>query len=157
MEKIPSELIKRKIFMENNRVNPEFMELFVCKTGTISKQVYYYTKSTMCNCGCLNLDLLHQNARLTTTHRQLNQLPSSIMIIDTLGMCELSICKFSDCWHESKSGCAIISAIEKEKLSSNRWHSYLNFKKETKFLETKFAFLGVNGIGRNPSLDTAKI
>ena len=34
--------IKRKIIMENNRVNPEFMELFIRKIGTMPKKIYYY-------------------------------------------------------------------------------------------------------------------
>lgn len=42
MDNIPSEIIKRKIIMENNRVNPEFMELFIRKIGTMPKKIYYY-------------------------------------------------------------------------------------------------------------------
>lgn len=88
--------------------------------------------------------------RHTTTHRQLIQLSSGVMVIDTPGMRELGIwdaseglvdafadvdkylgkCRFSDCHHESEPGCAIKAAIAAGELDPMRWESYKNLKEE---------------------------
>lgn len=95
--------------------------------------------------------------RHTTTHRQLIMLDSGAMIIDTPGMRELGMwdaaqglsksfddieryfgkCRFSDCRHQSEPGCAVKEAIERGKISRERWESYLRLKRESSFSEGK--------------------
>lgn len=97
----------------------------------------------------------------TTTHRQLIELESGAMIIDTPGMRELGIwdisvglkeafqdveewilgCKFSDCTHNNEPGCKINEALENGSLSKERWQSYLKLKKEAKYSEDKQTYL----------------
>lgn len=42
IEKIPSDLIKNKVFIEDHLVHPEFMEFYIRKNGTKSKKIYFY-------------------------------------------------------------------------------------------------------------------
>ncbi len=99
--------------------------------------------------------------RHTTTHRQLIMLPNGVMIIDTPGMRELGMwdvstglgeaftdvesyigkCRFSDCQHNSEPDCAIIEAIANGELSKERWRSYLQIKREAKFVDDKAGFI----------------
>jgi ribosome biogenesis GTPase / thiamine phosphate phosphatase len=99
--------------------------------------------------------------RHTTTHRQLVMLPSGVMIIDTPGMRELGMwdvntglgeafsdvesyfgkCRFSDCEHNSEPGCAIKEAVAEGELPMERWNSYLQIKREAKFVDDKAGFL----------------
>ena len=53
----------------------------------------------------------------------------------------LGLCKFSDCRHLSEPGCAIKRAISDGELPLERWNSYLNLKKEMKFVDDKAGFL----------------
>jgi len=109
--------------------------------------------------------------RHTTTHRQLIMLSSGAMIIDTPGMRELGMwdvsigldeaftdvksyfgkCRFSDCQHKSEPGCAIKEAIANGDLSEERWSSYLQIKREAKFVDDKAGFL-LNKSKRNKSI-----
>ena len=86
----------------------------------------------------------------TTVHRQMLQLQTGAMLIDTPGMRELGMwdaseglvdafadvekylgrCRFSDCRHESEPGCAIKAAIAAGELDPMRWESYQNLKEE---------------------------
>ncbi len=70
--------------------------------------------------------------RHTTTHRQLHQMPSGCLVLDTPGMREIQLadamtgigdvfadlsalaqnCRFRDCMHESEPGCAVLAAVE---------------------------------------------
>lgn len=95
--------------------------------------------------------------RHTTTHRQLIILENGTMIIDTPGMRELGMwdvtdglretfsdvekyigkCKFRNCSHRTEPGCAVIEAIEKGKLSTERWKSYLKLKSEAQYSTAK--------------------
>lgn len=88
--------------------------------------------------------------RHTTTYRHLLDLSSGVTIIDTPGMRELgmayvedgikdtfsdiveleSLCKFSDCKHESEPGCAVKAAIEDGSLTWERLMLYKNLGKE---------------------------
>ncbi|WP_028558772.1 ribosome small subunit-dependent GTPase A [Paenibacillus pinihumi] len=99
--------------------------------------------------------------RHTTTHRQLTLLNNGVMIIDTPGMRELGLwdantgisetfsdveslfyqCKFSDCTHEKEPGCAVRQSIASGGLSEDRWHRYLQLKKENLFVTDKAAYL----------------
>jgi ribosome biogenesis GTPase len=102
------------------------------------------------------------HGRHTTTHRQMIRLPWGAMIIDTPGMRELGMwdagegidmtfpdveemlargCRFSDCSHEREPGCAIRAAIQSGELTEERWRSYINLQKETKFAQDKAAYL----------------
>lgn len=89
--------------------------------------------------------------RHTTTHRQLMELPSGAVIIDTPGMREIGMfdvdegidetfddikelecrCKFSDCKHDTEPGCAVKRAIENGSLSLERLSLYQNLHNES--------------------------
>jgi ribosome biogenesis GTPase len=80
--------------------------------------------------------------RHTTTERQLLQLPSGGLLIDTPGMRELALwadaetdvssaglddiealaqrCQFRDCRHQAEPGCAVLAAVESGELSRER-------------------------------------
>ena len=91
--------------------------------------------------------------RHTTTHRELLALPQGGVVIDTPGMRELqlvtgdmnksfadieelaSMCKFSDCKHQSEPGCAVKKAIEEGILEEGRLESYRKIQKELKYAE----------------------
>ncbi|MCA0969499.1 ribosome small subunit-dependent GTPase A [Halobacillus litoralis] len=95
--------------------------------------------------------------RHTTTHRELFELPSGTMIIDTPGMRELQLwgdestigetfqdidqlsegCKFRDCQHESEPGCNVLAAIHEGELDEQRLESYRKLKRELRRLELK--------------------
>ncbi len=99
--------------------------------------------------------------RHTTTHRQLIKLPSGVIVIDTPGMREMGMieaeqglsgafadveqffgnCRFTDCGHQSEPGCAIAAAIQSGELPRERWDSYLQLQKESKYSEDKFAYI----------------
>jgi len=85
--------------------------------------------------------------RHTTTSASLFDLPEGGMVIDTPGIRALGLlnldsedlarcfpgffpeghfnCRFNDCMHQSEPGCAVLQAIEEERLPEARWHSYL--------------------------------
>lgn len=97
----------------------------------------------------------HDKGRHTTTHRELFQLPSGGMIIDTPGMRELQFnqgdlestfsdiealsrdCYFTDCKHQTEPRCAIKLAIEKGELSRERYDSYVKLGRELRLLEAR--------------------
>lgn len=99
--------------------------------------------------------------RHATSHRQLLVLRNGAKIIDTPGMREVGIwdatdglkqsfadvesyfgqCKFKDCHHQSEPGCAIKEALRAEKLSLDRWESYLKLHAEAKYTDDKTAYL----------------
>lgn len=86
----------------------------------------------------------------TTTYRQLLKLKNGVSIIDTPGMREIgmamteegidetfsdiveleSMCKFSDCRHDTEPGCAIKAAIESGELSEERYMLYKSLGSE---------------------------
>jgi ribosome biogenesis GTPase / thiamine phosphate phosphatase len=88
--------------------------------------------------------------RHMTSHRQLLQLPSGGMIIDTPGLREAQLwegegalanlfedvehialgCRFTDCGHLSEPGCAIKSAIGAGSLDQARFDSYCKLQRE---------------------------
>lgn len=89
--------------------------------------------------------------RHTTTHRQLIDLPTGAVIIDTPGMREIGMCdvddgidetfddikrlecqcKFSNCRHDTEPGCAVKSAIEDGSLSRERFKLYQSLHTES--------------------------
>ena len=89
--------------------------------------------------------------RHTTSHRQLLQLPSGALLIDTPGLRSVGLwetqetldegaftdieelatqCRFSDCAHEEEPGCAVRAALEDGTLSADRWASYRTLRAE---------------------------
>ncbi len=95
--------------------------------------------------------------RHTTTRRELIQLPSGGLVIDTPGIREVQLwvadegideafeditelfahCKFSDCAHDSEPGCAVRAALADGTLAADRWDSYLKLQGELAHLERK--------------------
>jgi ribosome biogenesis GTPase / thiamine phosphate phosphatase len=95
--------------------------------------------------------------RHTTTHRELFILPDGGMMIDTPGMREIQMwageedlqaafhdiealakrCRFSDCSHNTESGCAVIAAIDNGGLDSARLESYRKLQKELTYLASR--------------------
>ncbi|MBO9128170.1 ribosome small subunit-dependent GTPase A [Bacillus sp. 165] len=93
----------------------------------------------------------------TTTHRELFQLPSGALIIDTPGMRELQLwegsesmdvtfsdidelsgqCRFVDCKHETEPGCAVKHAIEEGNLQQERFTSYKKLQREIAYAMRK--------------------
>ena len=88
--------------------------------------------------------------RHTTTYRKLIELSNGVTIIDTPGMREVgmanvqdgidetfsdiieleSLCKFSNCRHDTEPGCAIKAAIASGELSAERYALYQNLGRE---------------------------
>ena len=88
--------------------------------------------------------------RHTTTWRELAQLPSGVLVIDTPGMRELQLtgletgmealfgdieelaerCKFRDCAHASEPGCAVQAAIAAGQLEERRFRNYQKMLRE---------------------------
>ncbi|MCM3218520.1 ribosome small subunit-dependent GTPase A [Bacillus cereus] len=95
--------------------------------------------------------------RHTTTHRELFQLPSGALVIDTPGMRELQLwegseaiqttfsdieelattCRFRDCKHENEPGCAVYSAIENGLITIDRLKSYKKLQRELAYFIRK--------------------
>lgn len=88
--------------------------------------------------------------RHTTTNRQLHELPSGGVVIDSPGIREVGLvgdeeavgatfsdidelgeeCHFADCGHAGEPGCAIALAIEAGEISPERLAAYLDLRKE---------------------------
>jgi len=86
--------------------------------------------------------------RHTTTHRELIQLPSGALAIDTPGLRELQFwegdlsaafediellaadCRFRDCAHAREPGCAVMSAVDKGRLELDRLRSWRKLQRE---------------------------
>ena len=91
-----------------------------------------------------------KKGRHTTTHRELHKLLSGGLIIDVPGMRELRVaeitssigkvfediellaiqCQFTDCKHSTEPGCAVLQAIEENKLDKRRLVSYQKLQRE---------------------------
>ena len=95
--------------------------------------------------------------RHTTTNKELYILENGAVIIDTPGMREFGVissaesintsfediltlslkCKFSNCKHENEPGCAVLSAINNDKLSIERLDNYKKLLKEAEYASQK--------------------
>ncbi|MEJ2504639.1 MAG: ribosome small subunit-dependent GTPase A [Ignavibacteriaceae bacterium] len=93
----------------------------------------------------------------TTSTRELILIPGGGIIIDTPGMREFQLwaadsgienvfneidelsmnCHFKDCTHTHEINCSVLDALEKGKLSQERYKSYLKLKKETEWIKIK--------------------
>ncbi len=117
-----------------------------------------------------------KKGRHTTTHRELHILPSGGLLIDVPGMRELRVaeidssmsvvfedidrlaahCKFADCNHETEPGCAVLRAIEEEKLSSRRLASYKKLLRENALATASLAEKRARGKGFTKIVKEAK-
>ncbi|OZV11990.1 ribosome small subunit-dependent GTPase A [Tissierella sp. P1] len=95
--------------------------------------------------------------RHTTTHRQLIELASGVIVIDTPGIRELGMwdvedgindtfsdvielftkCKYNNCSHSKEPGCAVNQAIEEGILSKDRWKTYCQLSNENEWGKNK--------------------
>jgi ribosome biogenesis GTPase len=95
--------------------------------------------------------------RHMTSHRQLVQLPSGGMIIDTPGLREAQLwegedalgnvfqdiedlaltCRFNDCAHQTEPGCAVKAAITNGSLDPGRLQSYRKLQRELRAVAAK--------------------
>jgi len=95
--------------------------------------------------------------RHTTTRRELFLLPGSGIVIDTPGMREIQLwaeegdlqgtfqditmfakqCHFTDCSHNTESGCAVKAAIDRGELDPARLDSYQKLQNELKYLASR--------------------
>lgn len=93
--------------------------------------------------------------RHTTTTREMYFLESGGIVIDNPGMREVGMteagdgidslfdeitslsqtCKYVDCTHIHEPGCAVLAAIESGQLDKDKYHNYLNLKKEADYYE----------------------
>lgn len=91
-----------------------------------------------------------KKGRHTTTHRELHILPTGGLVIDVPGMRELRVaeldqsigavfediqllakqCRFADCRHETEPGCAVLRAIQEQKLDDRRLANYRKLMRE---------------------------
>jgi ribosome biogenesis GTPase / thiamine phosphate phosphatase len=94
--------------------------------------------------------------RHTTTHRQLVQVPSGGMLIDTPGLREvvawdadgsdsvfsdidelMQSCRFNDCAHLSEPGCAVRAALSDGTLDIARLRQYQKMQRELRYTEER--------------------
>lgn len=95
--------------------------------------------------------------RHTTTHRELFQLPSGALLLDTPGMREIQLwqggdgldasfadileiasgCRFRDCSHGGEDGCRIEQALASGELDLGRWSNYLKLQREEAWQERR--------------------
>jgi ribosome biogenesis GTPase len=96
-----------------------------------------------------------QKGRHTTTERQMLQLPSGALVIDTPGLRELQLwegesgvedafsdittlaagCRFTDCRHDAEPGCAVRTAIEAGEFDAARLESHRKLQREAEHFE----------------------
>jgi ribosome biogenesis GTPase / thiamine phosphate phosphatase len=95
--------------------------------------------------------------RHTTTARQLIELPSGALLVDTPGMRELQVwtgesgvdaafadiarlaaaCRFADCSHGGEPDCAVAAAVESGRLDGDRLASYRRLLREAEWEERR--------------------
>jgi len=91
--------------------------------------------------------------RHTTTRRQLIELENGALIIDTPGMRELGSmsveqglkqtfdeiaqlapgCRYNDCTHTVEKGCAVLAAVNENRISRKRYENYLKMHAESEY------------------------
>ena len=96
--------------------------------------------------------------RHTTTRRHMVLLDNGSFLIDNPGMRELGFvevdegfdeifseitalieqCKFRDCTHTQEAGCAVLSAVEREELSPDRYEGYMKLTREAAHNERSY-------------------
>jgi len=98
-----------------------------------------------------------KRGRHTTSSARMFELSSGGFIIDSPGLREIQLwadeddldnvfeeisslakdCKFTNCQHQGEPGCAVQAALESGEITTERYNSYLNLKKEIAFLNIK--------------------
>ncbi|MFC2058292.1 ribosome small subunit-dependent GTPase A [Chloroflexota bacterium] len=98
-----------------------------------------------------------RRGRHTTSWRELFLIPNGGVVIDTPGMREIQMwadendlknafpdiqtlareCRFSDCYHHTEPGCAVIAAIQRGDLDAARLESYLKLQRELRHLASR--------------------
>lgn len=98
-----------------------------------------------------------RRGRHTTVSREIIQLPTGGCIVDMPGVRGLGMweaeegigaafpdieelaaqCKFVDCTHESEPGCAVLAALERGDISSQRLESYKNLMQESQMVRDR--------------------
>jgi ribosome biogenesis GTPase / thiamine phosphate phosphatase len=96
--------------------------------------------------------------RHTTTRRELIVLENGSIVVDNPGMRELGIisidaglddtfneiaelskqCRYTDCTHTIEQGCAILKAVELEKITAERYNNYIKIYKESLYHEMSY-------------------
>jgi len=91
-----------------------------------------------------------QRGRHTTTHREMFELPTGALLIDTPGIREFGLweaetalattfedieqlaasCRFQDCRHRDEVDCAVLAAMAARKLDPERYRAYEKLKQE---------------------------
>ena len=114
--------------------------------------------------------------RHTTTHRELFKLSTGGLLIDVPGMRELRVaeidqsigavfkdieqlalqCQFSNCRHENEPGCAVIQAIENNKLDHRRLINYQKLLRENALATANLAEKRAKGRGLAKMIKEAK-
>jgi ribosome biogenesis GTPase len=98
-----------------------------------------------------NISEYHNKGMHTTTFSEMIPLPQSGYIIDTPGIkgfgsfamneieishyfreifAESKLCKFSNCTHRHEPNCAVVKAVEENRISLSRYKSYLSLMKD---------------------------
>ena len=100
-----------------------------------------------------------EKGRHTTTRRELFQLSSGVLVIDTPGLRELQLwegeqgieqafgdilemaarCRFSNCGHQTEPGCAVRQALEDSVLAPERLASFQKLQREQAQFEARHA------------------
>jgi ribosome biogenesis GTPase len=95
--------------------------------------------------------------RHATAHRELVQLPTGGMVIDTPGLRGIGLweagdsverafpdverfaaaCRFADCSHETEPGCSVLAALASGELSARRWASYQKLQREAAWIAAR--------------------
>jgi ribosome biogenesis GTPase len=94
----------------------------------------------------------------TTTRRELLVMPGGGLLIDTPGMREFQLwggldslaevfpdigglvadCRFRDCTHTVEAGCAVLAAVESDRLDPERLESYQKLRRELEYREEQW-------------------
>lgn len=100
-----------------------------------------------------------KKGRHTTTHRSLFRIANGGLVIDVPGIREVKVavvdqaladvfddiealsrnCRFKDCRHESEPGCAVLEAVDDDKIDERRLRNYKKLLRENKRNSTSLA------------------
>jgi ribosome biogenesis GTPase len=118
-----------------------------------------------------------RKGRHTTTHRELHRLPAGGLLIDVPGMRELKVaevehaigtvfedieelaaqCRFMDCNHGTEPGCAVLKAVEDNRLDSRRLNNYRKLRRENALATASLAEKRAQGRGFAKMVKEAKL
>jgi ribosome biogenesis GTPase len=96
------------------------------------------------------ISAMHEKGKHTTTFAEMHFIPGKGAIIDTPGIRDLGVvdldqreishyfremrplingCRYNNCLHAGEPGCAIVEAVEQEKIAPERYYNYLSILK----------------------------